>query len=65
MTLHNHLVLHGFLTDQLGGGFDDLAAALSGTDGGVRPDGQSNCYGILESRASRLKLDLDTLERLL
>lgn len=63
MTLHNHLALHGFLTDQFGGNFDGLASALRGADNGVRPDGQSNCYGVLESRASRLRLDLETLRR--
>lgn len=61
MTLHNHLVLHSFITDQLGGDFAGLIDALHDADDGTRPDGQSNCFGVLESRTSRLKIDLDTL----
>jgi hypothetical protein len=63
VTLHSHLVLHSFITDKFGGDFEGLIDALRGADDGVRPDGQTNCFGVLESRASQLKIDLDTLRR--
>lgn len=57
MRLQDTLVLFHYITDLLGGDYDNIAAGLKTADEGRRPDGQSNFYSTFEARASRLKLD--------
>lgn len=63
MRLNSNLVLVSFLSELLGGTPEELVSLLSQADEGRRPDGQSNFYGVLESRRTRLKLNLDDLKR--
>lgn len=63
MMLEQNLVLVGFISAQIGLSSNALIDALAGVDEGRRPDGQSNFYGVLESRRSQLALDLDKLKR--
>lgn len=56
MRLEDNLVLFGYISDLLGGDYDDIVASLQSADEGKRPDGQSNFYSTLEQRASRLRL---------
>jgi hypothetical protein len=65
MKLQRDLLLFEFLTDELGGQFESLAAALKDTDSGRPGDGQSHWFSVLEGRGSQLKapLGLDALRR--
>lgn len=56
--LEDNLVLVGYLTHLLGNDANDLRAAMKNAVEGLRPDGQSNFYGVLESRASCLQAPL-------
>jgi len=59
MRLQDNLVLFEYITSLLGGDYPDIAAALKSADEGRRPDGQSNFFGVFESRSKRLRLDSD------
>lgn len=59
MRLQDNLVLFEYITSLLGGDYSDIAASLKSADEGRRPDGQSNFFGVFESRSKRLKLDSD------
>jgi hypothetical protein len=63
MRLSGNLVLFDYIAALLGGGYEQLLAALRDADEGRRGDGQSYFYGVLENRASRLQFSLDDLKR--
>jgi hypothetical protein len=55
--LEKQLVLFDFVTDLLGGDYSGLVRGLKGADAGIRPDGQSYYFSVLEARGVQVKLN--------